>query len=168
MLSYYHSTRKQIADSIAGLSTEQLNYKPGPDRWSVREVLEHLALTEPGIFGMAMAGLKTPVAAPESKLTDEQFIARVKDRSQKVEAPASFRPAGKWTSGEAVISEFKARRDQNLDSLRETQEDLTNTYFKSELGVMSVYQTMLLVPAHNERHLQQINEVKASEGFPKR
>jgi hypothetical protein len=34
-------------------------------------------------------------------------------------------------------------------------------------GVADTYQALLLIPAHTERHLAQINEVKASAGFPK-
>jgi hypothetical protein len=35
------------------------------------------------------------------------------------------------------------------------------------MGTNSVYQMILMIPAHTERHLEQLNEVKGSPGFPK-
>ncbi|UQZ82300.1 DinB superfamily protein [Paenibacillus konkukensis] len=42
-LAAYTDTYRQLKEAIAGLSEEQLKYKPAPDKWSVTEVLSHLA-----------------------------------------------------------------------------------------------------------------------------
>jgi hypothetical protein len=36
------------------------------------------------------------------------------------------------------------------------------------MGTIDVYQMLLMIPAHTERHLAQIKEVKSSPGYPKR
>ena len=43
-------TRQKFLASIAGLSQEQWAFKPGPDRWSIAEVAEHIAISESTIL----------------------------------------------------------------------------------------------------------------------
>src|SRR6202790_4745988 len=63
-MQYLENTKKNIVDATKGLSAAQWNFKAGPDRWSVAEVMEHIAAAEDLIRGMiiekAMNG-----AAPE-------------------------------------------------------------------------------------------------------
>jgi hypothetical protein len=44
-------SRKVFLDATKGLSAAQWNFKPAPDRWSVAECSEHIALAEGFIFG---------------------------------------------------------------------------------------------------------------------
>jgi hypothetical protein len=167
MLSYYHATRKQVIDSVAGLSDAQLNYKPASDKWSIRDVIEHLTLSEETIMQFVTAGRKQSLPKPDTKMEDAKFIAMVTDRSKPAQAPEMLKPSGKWPTVKAMIEEFRVRRDRNLSWLRSTQEPLRTTYTKMPFGVVDAYQALLMIPAHTERHLGQINEVKSSPGFPK-
>ena len=45
-LQYLESTKKDVLDATKGLSEAQWNFKPGPDRWSVAQVMEHIAAAE--------------------------------------------------------------------------------------------------------------------------
>jgi hypothetical protein len=45
---------------------------------------------------------------------------------------------------------------------------LRGNFVKFGPAPVDVYQTLLAIPAHNERHLQQIAEVKASPNYPKK
>jgi hypothetical protein len=168
MLSYLHATRKQVVDAVTGLSDEQLNYKPLPDKWSIRDVLEHLTLSEERIMQFATAGLKQSMPKPDTKLEDAKIVAMMTDRTTRAQAPEVLRPSGKWPTVQAMLEEFRARRDRNLAWLRSTQEPLRTKYTKAPMAVVDTYQALLLVPAHTERHLAQIDEVKSSPGFPKK
>jgi hypothetical protein len=42
-LQYLESTKKGVLDATKGLSEAQWNFKSAPDRWSVAQVMEHLA-----------------------------------------------------------------------------------------------------------------------------
>jgi hypothetical protein len=167
ILSYYHSTRKQVIDAVSGLSEAQWNYKPADNKWSIRDVVEHLVLSEEAIPQFATAGLRKSAPKPETKIEDEKFAAMMKDRSKPAKAPEMLIPSGKWPTPAALIAEFQSRRDRNLAWLRGTQDPLRSTYTKFSIGIVDTYQALLLVPAHTERHLAQIEEVKASPGFPK-
>jgi hypothetical protein len=51
-LQYLESTRQAVLDATAGLSGAQWNFKPAPDRWSIAEVVEHIAAAEDFLMGM--------------------------------------------------------------------------------------------------------------------
>src|SRR5258708_31658447 len=65
-MSHMHASRKLFLDAVAGLTPEQWNFKPGPDRWSVAECAEHIAISEDFIAGITAQLLKSP-AAPEKR-----------------------------------------------------------------------------------------------------
>ncbi|WP_159884614.1 DinB family protein [Paenibacillus puerhi] len=41
-INEYRGTSDLIKQSIAGLAEEQLEWKPSPDKWSVKEIISHL------------------------------------------------------------------------------------------------------------------------------
>jgi len=53
-MKYLETTRKGVLDATFGLSEAQWNFKPGPDRWSVAEVTEHIALAEDYLRGLVV------------------------------------------------------------------------------------------------------------------
>jgi hypothetical protein len=168
-MSYQHATRKQFIDALDGLSEEQWKYKPGPDRWSTAEVAEHIAVAEDNLFQYAMGGLHQPSAGSDrKKLEDTEVMARMSDRSNKAQAPAEFQPSGRFKTKDELVQHFLASRDRNIRYVETTPENLRGTLLKSPMGTIDVYQMLLMIPAHTERHLAQIKEVKSSPGYPKR
>lgn len=169
ILSYYHATRKQILDATDGLSEAQWRFKPAPDKWSVAEVVEHLALTEEFLFGYANTFLKNSVPAPaDRKMNVEQVVTRMTDRSHPASAPAEIRPTGRWAPGFELVSQFRDRRDRIIQWLNETKEPLNKVSASWGGETITVYEALYTIPAHTERHLKQINEVKANSGYPKK
>src|SRR5437763_16651019 len=45
-LQYLETTKKNVLEATKGLSEAQWNFKPAPDRWSVAQVMEHIAAAE--------------------------------------------------------------------------------------------------------------------------
>jgi len=45
-LQYLETTKKNIVDATRGLSDAQWNFKPSPFKWSVAQVMEHIAVSE--------------------------------------------------------------------------------------------------------------------------
>lgn len=166
IMSYFHSVRKQLLDQVSGLSDAQWNFRPAADKWSIAEVVEHLTLTEPGLFSFALSGLKKSVGGP-SAIKDEALVSAMKDRSKPAQAPEMFKPSGKWPGRDALLAEYRARRDANIAWLWETRGDLRGKFVKFGPGTVDVYQMLMAIPAHNERHLAQIAEIKASPNYPK-
>jgi hypothetical protein len=172
-MSYLHATRKMFLDSIDGLSDQQWRYKPAPDRWSVAEVSEHIVLAEDALWDLIQNRVLKQPATPDRKADlsakDEQIMQVVPDRSRRAEAPESVRPSGRWATREAVVEAFKERRDRTIAYVQTTQDELRSHVLKSPvLDELDAYQWILYLAAHSERHIRQIEEVKASPDFPKR
>jgi len=166
------ATHDAFLKSIAGLSEKQWRFKPAPDRWSVAEVSEHIAVSESSIFGFVQKQIMTSPAAPEKraevKVTDEMILEKVPDRSHKVQAPEFLKPTSRFATREENIKAFEDSRKATMDYVRTTNDDLRDHFGPHPvLGPMDAYQWILLISAHSERHTKQIEEVKADPNFPK-
>src|SRR5579859_2673189 len=51
-IQYLESTKRGVLESVKGLSDAQWNFKAGPDRWSIAQVMEHIAAAKDFIRGM--------------------------------------------------------------------------------------------------------------------
>jgi hypothetical protein len=164
---YLAETRKGVEDAVKGLSDAQWKYKPRPDRWSVAEIVEHLAVIEDiikGVFARLPDGAAAAAGRDVAK-TDAEMLAKLLDRSVKFEAPPQARPAARWTPADA-LQHFLASRAENAELLRSTPGLRAHTVLHPVFGPLDGYQWMLAVAAHSARHTQQILEVKADPGFP--
>ena len=172
-LSELHATSKQFVDSLAGLSDAQLNFKAAPERWSIAECAAHIALSEDFLFSMVvdkiMKSPTDPSKMPAAKGRDDAILKAVADRSKKGKAPEALQPAKKFASTAEALSHFKQSREKTLEYIRTTQDELRTHFAKSGEGPdMDAYQWILLISAHTDRHVQQIQEVKAASGYPAR
>jgi uncharacterized damage-inducible protein DinB len=171
-LAELQRTHDKFLQSIAGLSEKQWAFKPGPDRWSVAEVAEHITVAESALLGLVQKQLMMSPAAPEKreqvKGKDEIILQRVPDRSHKAQAPEFLRPTGRWATEADLTKAFEENRKATMDYVRTTNDDLRDHFFDHPaLGTMDGYQWLLLISAHSERHTAQIEEVKADPNFPK-
>ena len=171
-MSNLQATRKLFLDSVAGLTPEQWKFKAGPDRWSIAECAEHIAISEEFIAGMVRnAILKTP-ATPEKraqvKVTDEQIVKMTPDRSVKFKAPEPIAPANRWPDPQEAVAHFKESRDKNIAYVETTPDSLRDHFIAHPaFGLIDGYQWLLLLSGHSERHTMQILEVKADPKYPK-
>jgi hypothetical protein len=100
-VKYLETTRKNILEATKGLSEAQWNFKPAPDRWSVAEVMEHIAAAEDMLFGLVTQRVMKAPPRPEGedvKAIDEMVLARITDRTNKVQAPEPLRPTNRYGS----------------------------------------------------------------------
>jgi len=110
-LQYLESTKKGVLDATKGLSDAQWNFKPAPDRWSVAQVMEHLAAAEDLLRGMdqeqVMKSPEVPARdAVETKKADDGVLAMVPDRSHKAQAPEPLKPTNRFGSPAAAQKLF--------------------------------------------------------------
>jgi uncharacterized protein YjiK len=98
---------------------------------------------------------------------DEIFLAKLRDRSQKASAPGEIVPQGIYKTPEAAINAFRAARENTLDYVRTTKDDLRDHFATPFPGFeMDGVQGLLMIAGHNERHVLQIKEVQKSPGYP--
>lgn len=169
-LQYLESTRQGVLDATAGLSQAQWNFKPGPNRWSVAEVVEHIAAAEDYLMAMVTTQVMKAPARPagdDVKAIDEMVVAKVPDRSHKAQAPEPLKPTNRFGSPQASLKHFTDARAQT-EAFLKTHDDLREHAIDSPMGKkLDGYEWVLFVAGHSERHTKQIEEVKADPNFPK-
>lgn len=169
-LKYLESTKEAIVDATKALSAAQWNFKSGPDRWSVAEVMEHIAAAEDYIReNITEKVMKAPARseAEDVKMLDDTVIAKIPDRSVKVQAPEPLKPTNRFGSPDGSLKHFLESR-QTTEAFLTSHDDLRAHAADSPLGKkLDAYEWVLFLTAHSERHTKQINEVKADPNFPK-
>lgn len=163
-------TKADLLNSVKDLTKEQLKYRSAPDKWTAQECVYHIAATETGLWQLLETTMKAP-ANPEKrseiKMTDEQLLNTIQDRSFKAKTAESFEPKNSpYKSLEDALGDFKEKRTDHIKYLKNSTEDLRNHVAQTPLGWLDCYQITLLISSHSNRHTQQINEIKNEAGFP--
>ncbi len=169
-LQYLESTKKNVVEATKGLSEAQWNFKPAPDRWSVAQVMEHIAAAEDFLRDVTKDKVMTSPAGESGrdvKKTDEAVLAMVPDRTHKAQAPEPLVPSNRFGSPDGSLKHFAESRSATEDFLKSTA-GLRDHVMDSPLGKLDGYEFVLFIAAHSERHTKQINEVKADPNFPKK
>jgi len=176
LIGQLQRSQKVVADATAGLSEAQVKFKPAPDRWSVLEIVEHLAAIEDLLFGFATGNVMKIPPRPELaertpetlKAADQKMLDSMLDRSRKGKAPETAIPTGKFATLPEAIEALKTRRAKVMAYVGTTQDDLRSHASPAPGGQFTdAYQFLLVLAGHADRHTLQINEVKATSGFPK-
>lgn len=169
-IKHLSESRDHMLKVLEGLTAEQLNFKPDENAWSIAECVEHLAISE-NVFGGLIQ--KTVAAGPNPTLKDslafkdEQLMTVLTDRSNKVKTSEAFEPSGKFGSHEATVKAFVDKRNEHIEYVKTTDDDLRNRYSKDlPFGPVDGLQLIIFAAGHSERHVLQMEEVMANEAFP--
>jgi hypothetical protein len=163
--------QKEFLAAVSGLSDEQWKWKPAPERWSVGEVAEHIFLAEGGLWAKLQEALKNPADPDWEKKTagkTELLLRVMAPRLGKAQAPEEIAPSGKMPRAE-IMAGFAQARARTLRFAEETQLPLKEHIAEHPFPIfnpLNAYQWVLYIPLHNMRHDKQIEEVKATPGFP--
>jgi hypothetical protein len=171
VLKHLAASRERLLGAVQGLSAEQRGFRPGEDRWSVADCVEHIIVVELFVVGTIGEVLQSP-ADPAKRATvqgkDQLVLERVPARATRVKGPAEVMPRGRWPEFEALLVQFESARGQTVSFAAETEANLHEHFFPHPfLGDLDCYQWLLFLGTHCERHVRQMEEVKADAGFPK-
>lgn len=162
----------ELRNEVAGLAIEQQGFRPVADRWTIAEIVEHVAIVQEGMSKIAGKLIKDAEAAgararPDGSI-DPVATDFIPDRSiQRFSAPERVHPkAG------ASISESLAKIEKDYQRLRDMRPSIESfdlsavTFPHPAFGELNGYQWLALLGVHEGRHLQQIREIKETEGYP--
>ena len=170
VLNYYQETLDNLSKSVDGLSEAQLHFKVSDSAWSISQCLEHIVKTEPMIFGMVKGYMEQPVnpeRRKDIKVTDEEIMEMVTDRSEKYKAPETLIGKGKYNDADTAINDLKNQRSEILSFIGNTPiDELRDRVNDSPAGATDAYQSLLFLAGHTGRHTLQVEEIKAAANFP--
>ncbi len=170
MKEVLQNSLRKFNDAISTLSEPQLNFRPAPGKWTIAECIEHITLAElkfPEILEAAMQKPANPAMRSKIEVQDGEIQPKMTSREWKASSPEIFKPSNKFASAAEAITVFQNQRTKTIVYIETTRDDLRNRYWKHPLtGKIDLYQTLILMSAHLERHIEQIENVKSANGFP--
>ena len=177
-LAELHRQSTQAEELVSGLSEAALNWQPdGGKSWSVAQCLDHLVIMNSSYVKALQSAVETngdqleprknPVQ-PSGWLT--RLFVRYEEPPPKIKLPAprKISPPSQLTS--AVVGKFESVQKQLIDFVRK--------WGDADLGDLRVHDPLfplhltadtelLIISAHNRRHLWQAENVKSNVGFPR-
>jgi hypothetical protein len=147
-LAVQAATADTLDRLINGLSTVELRMRPAPDKWSVSEIIAHLADAEiVGAFRLRFI-LGSP-AAPIVAYDQDQWVT-----------------SGHYDQRDPQksVQLFRVLREGNLALLKSLQPEQWKHYgMHSERGQESIEQIVRMFAGHDINHLRQIEDIVAGK-----
>jgi hypothetical protein len=169
LLVHIEMTTQMVAELVQGLSPAQLEYKASPDRWSIREVVSHLAVAEPEYWRDLQKALR---AAPDMN-TKKSFAADAEilwygiDRVVHTKTGGGHEKVETYKDLGTALGKFQALRATMIEYIKTTSDNMRAHSF-GDREVIDCWQWMLEISTHAERHIQQIREIKNDPNFPRK
>ncbi|HEY7096721.1 MAG TPA: DinB family protein [Terriglobales bacterium] len=137
---------KQIAGAVSGLPEKALKFKPSPDKWSILEILAHLADMEI-LYAYRLRQMladENPVIAP---INQDAWAAKL---GYTESTPAE------------LVALYGLNRHATLQLLRRIKpDDLEKGAFHPELKrKVNVSEIVQMMSRHGPNHLEQIEKLK--------
>src|SRR5229473_3306770 len=147
-LAVQAATAKKLERLIKGVSTAKLKKRPAPDKWSVGEILAHLADTE--IVGGFR--IRLVLGAPGTPIMGFDQDAWVISGHYAKRDPRKS------------VEQFRAVREANLALLKSlTPEQWKHFGMHSERGQESVEHIAKMFAGHDLNHLRQIEAILSTK-----
>ena len=171
LLAHLDRTRGLFLAAIADLTPAQWSWKPAPERWSVAECSEHITRTEVFLREAMVANVKPTTDAEllaKSNGKSDTVLAFIVDRSKKFQAPEPLNPAsaGDLRSRAAIERDFNFERGRMVQHVSTAGDPTASAGSHPALQEMDLAGWVYFISGHAERHTLQIEEVKATAGFP--
>ncbi len=170
IVDHLGDTRGRFLAAIGGLNQAQWTFQPDAETWSVGECADHVVVVENRIYQSIIKMLDKPPDPERCALIagkERLILKRVPDRSVKVKVPVSLSPTGHGESPQQLALHFQEVRDRTVEFTRSTAEPLHHHAFPHGVfGDLDSAQWLLLISLHTERHLAQMDEVKANPEYP--
>jgi len=164
LLAHLEMTEQWLVNELDGLSPAQLTFRMTPESWSVQDVVEHLAIAEPQYWQQTQDSLKLSIGY-KSESTDAAILWYGIDRTNRQKTGEARVPHGAFPSAKESLAAFRKLRTSIAQFVKASQDDVRGRQLQG--GNMDVYQWMLMISTHSQRHILQIREVKAHAGYPK-
>jgi uncharacterized damage-inducible protein DinB len=164
--AFVDAQRSALLSAASAVPPDRWTERPAPESWSLTELFEHLYRVENGSARLVEKRALEARAAGHPAETDTSSVlgaldgTGLTDRSRKLAAPERVVPAGGWTREQALESLARSRATLH-DGFR-AAEGLALSTVKAphpRLGEIDLYQWILFIGQHEQRHVAQAAEI---------
>lgn len=172
-LSALNEITAEVNAKFGHLTTQQLNWKPSPDTWSIAQVLDHIIVSDTTYypqFQNLFAGNYRPTWDQKIGFLSRFWGARlIKDTgpvsTSKFKNPAVFNPSQN-TIDDTIVQRFGVHQKEMVESFMKMESfDLQATILASPVSGIIAYNLsdlMQILVGHQQRHLAQANRILMS------
>lgn len=165
VFDYAERARTDLLTLLTEVTPDEWESRAGSGGWTVREVVEHLALVESGSVRALFRAFRTARDAGLGQETEAGSVLSSLDWSRLTEvvtpikAPSFTQPTG------ASIAELREQLATSRSGLRKFAAEadgyaLAGVEFPHpRLGSLNLYQWVLMIGQHERRHLRQIRNI---------
>src|SRR5262249_36526808 len=169
---------RQARRIAAGLSDAQANWHPGETGWSVAQCLDHLSRANTAYAAALQEAVKEARSTKGPGLQPIQpgWFSRLVIRSfepppkRKLRAPKKIVPVAAISGQDALQNFLRSHEDVRAVIREGARLDLNRIRFRNPfIGFLrfTVGTGLLIIAAHDRRHLWQAEKVLECSGFPK-
>ena len=164
-------TRDMLIKETQELTEQQWNFKESPERWSINEVVEHIAIWEllldARISNSLGRGPKPEIA--DSARPDSMFVSFIMEEKPHISTdytkPFTYTlPMGLHSGKDNMAWLFKMR-NESIEWLKTATEDL-KIYPQFPGDYKNLHQVYITTFGHAERHHRQIMKIKSNPAYP--
>lgn len=161
ILDRFQEAEAALAAALAGLDFASASVKPAPDRWSILEIVEHLAVSEEQLLDCLRHAWPSPVSTADPA-REARLESLALNRERRIEAPEPVLPTGACTTLDDALGRRLAVRVQTLRFIRDFPGDLRCTMVQLPFisRPLNCYEMLLLMALHPIRHAAQIAELR--------
>ncbi|WP_423800519.1 DinB family protein [Neobacillus sp. SAB-20_R2A] len=153
--------RSQLINEIQNLGFDGFNKSPGESSWSVAQVCHHLYLAEKSFTSGLIYGMKSEKSQKADAKPLQLYLL---DRTKKIDAPSIVAPSMGPFELQQILNLLEESR-ANLLTVMDGVKDKTVLTEKSAkhplFGYLPLYQWIENVYLHDQRHIEQIKEIKS-------
>ena len=168
VVNYLISARAHLDAAVEAVPAARRDRRPADDRWSVANVVQHLAITERRIAALIerrTAEARAGGVGPDPETTSILWTLDVHsllDRRTRIETPAPVAVTDAVPAGEAARL-FEAAHDRMKTAFARADgvalDRLSHPH--PVLGPINLYQWGIFAAAHEMRHAAQIREIQS-------
>lgn len=165
LFAYLDRRREEVRAAVAGVpASDRDTLIDG--RWSVANVIEHLAIVETSIVGLFRHRIGAAIAeglGPDRETTSvftAYPVVGVADRTRRIESPTAVRPTSAIDAHTAWqnLEDSRAKLREAVvsgDGLALAEMSHPHRAF----GPLNLYQWLVFIADHEARHAEQIREI---------
>lgn len=156
-------TREGLIERVGEMEEGLLDFQPEPDKWSIREIVEHLVVAEESVLGDT-AALEEMEARPRS--LRGRILYLVVMFVLRFDIPVKVPSRDMLPTGEASIGELADRWRETHDRLRAYLRGRSgragrDAVFRHPVcGPMKPSQALWMLEVHLHRHIRQIDGIQ--------
>lgn len=145
---------------VRNLSAEEVTVRPNSSSWNILECLEHIFITNLGIYRFVTSPETTAAQAEVAELIPgTRMQDGLRDRTRKYIAPERVRPVGRFSSLPLAVEKIEWL-DKQFESHWARRIPLDHAIMDHPiLGAMTKTDWLNFLVGHTERHARQIEEL---------